>query len=241
MTDETEGRNAERGFRRIGSLLPSNLPSLTNLDLMDEARRTISETTGIRNLPAEPSSTGPQHSVSGAERKPAELVLAARSAASERDSKAAIQELLRRQLGSCGDEVYSSRFGVDGQYEPHLDSIRLPAASLEAFMQTWGLVEPLTTPARNDPKAQRKIAEEWARLRAVTISRNEADLDAELGMDTVLDELERYPADCVLRALKAWRNGHKWRPSLSEILTEVQWRARYRRRLREAFEKIGVS
>jgi hypothetical protein len=179
--------------------------------------------------------------VSGAGRKLAELVSLARSADSERGSQTAIRELLQSLLGSCGVEASSSRLGVDGQYDSILESIVLPAAPVEALRLAWSLIEPLTKPARDDAGAQRRISEEWARMRASTISHAEADTDAELAMDTALDEIERYPADCVIRALKAWRNGHKWRPALSEILAEVQRRARYRQCLRRAFEDRGVA
>lgn len=149
--------------------------------------------------------------------------------------------MLRALLGSSPEEVSSSRWGADGQFEPHLDRIEIPAQSVDRLKAAWDLVAPLCCRAMDDPGAQRKIVEEWTRVKAVTIGRADQDSDSDLATDTILDELDRYPADCVIRALKSWRAANKWRPSLADILGDVQWRARYRQCVREAFERAGVA
>jgi hypothetical protein len=52
-----------------------------------------------------------------------------------------------------------------------------------------------------------------------------------------VDELCRFPIDCVVRALGAWRRNDKWRPALAEILSDVRWRAAPRLKARAAIRK----
>ncbi len=144
-----------------------------------------------------------------------------------------------RRLGSSPDVVLRSRF-VDGQYDGELERVALPACDAATLAQAWREVEPLCRPAREDRGAERRIIEEWARTLSVTAGRAGRGIDDELAADTIADELGRYPADCVLRALRSWRLARKWRPTLSEILADVQWRARYRTQLRNAFARAGV-
>lgn len=235
----------DHGFRPIGSLLPTSLPSPKASGSTAGQPPTTSGIIGFPDRAAHSSSTGMRPSMSGAERKLAEQ---AATANSDRESKAALTALLEAYFGRRPAEVSSSTYGPDGQYEPRLEEIRLPrpAGMTDSVWRAqaravWMLLEPLCRPAREDAGAMRRILEEWGRMRAVTISRAESANDADLATDTVLDELEKYPADCVIRALVAWRNGHKWRPSLSEILAEVQWRSRYRRCLKAAFVQAGVA
>jgi len=130
---------------------------------------------------------------------------------------------------------------ADGQYAGDIARITLPACDADTLARAWNQVEPLCRPARDDRVAERRIIEEWARTVAVTAGRPGQGVDEELAIDTVVEALVRYPADCVLRALRNRRAAHKWRPTLSEILADVQWRTRYREALREAFVRAGVA
>ena len=173
-------------------------------------------------------------------RSPAALVTAAQQASSEREAREALKALLAQRLGSSPAEVLRSRF-VDGQYAGTIERLELPACDAATLAQAWCEVEPLCRPAREDRGAERRIIEEWARTVSVTAGRAGRGVDDELAADTIAEELSAYPADCVLRALRSWRQGKKWRPTLCEILADVQWRARYRTKLREAFERAGVA
>ncbi|TXL80362.1 hypothetical protein FHP25_04845 [Vineibacter terrae] len=130
---------------------------------------------------------------------------------------------------------------ADGQYDGDIARIVLPAGDALTLAQAWREVEPLCRPASSDRDAERRIIEEWARTVAVTAGRPGHGIDDELAIDTIVEALIRYPADCVLRALQNRRAAHKWRPTLSEILADVQWRARYRSALRDAFARAGVD
>ncbi|TWT11558.1 iron-containing alcohol dehydrogenase [Reyranella sp. CPCC 100927] len=136
--------------------------------------------------------------------------------------------------------VWRSTF-TDGQYDGDIARIDLPAVDADRLADAWRCIEPSCRPAGADRAAQRRIVEEWARTVAVTAGRAGQGVDDELAIDTVVEALVRYPADCVLRALKNRRAAHKWRPTLSEILADVQWRARYREALRDAFVRAGVA
>ncbi len=135
--------------------------------------------------------------------------------------------------------VWRSTF-TDGQYDGDIARIDLPAVDADRLADAWRQVAPLCRPARDDRAAERRIIEEWARTIAVTAGRPGQGVDEELAIDTVVEALARYPADCVVRALRNRRAAHKWRPTLSEILADVQWRARYREALREAFVRAGA-
>jgi hypothetical protein len=151
-----------------------------------------------------------------------------------------MQALLARRLGSSPVVVLRSAF-TDGQYDGDIERIALPACDAATRALAWREIEALCRPAGEDRDAERRIIEEWARTVAVTAGRPGQGVDDELAIDTVVDALIRYPADCVLRALQNRRAAHKWRPTLSEILADVQWRARYRTALREAFARAGVG
>ena len=136
--------------------------------------------------------------------------------------------------------VWRSTF-ADGQYDGDIARIELPAVDADRLVAAWHCIEPSCRPAETDRAAQRRIVEEWARTVAVTAGRAGQGVDDELAIDTVAEALAHYPVDCVLRALKNRRAAHKWRPTLSEILADVQWRARYRSALCEAFARAGVA
>jgi uncharacterized protein YegJ (DUF2314 family) len=84
---------------------------------------------------------------------------------------------------------------------------------------------PLCAPASDDPAHERLILSELARTLAVSIGRARQGIEDDVALDTMNEELARFPMDCVVRAPQSWRRNDKWRPSLAELLADVRWRA----------------
>ncbi len=134
---------------------------------------------------------------------------------------------LRRLSGSCAAVAWTARsvIGGDGQFDSELTGLSgLPRdpATLRAM---HAALSPICAPAAADPEHERLIVSELARTLAVTIGRARQGVDDDVALDTMTDELARFPVDCVARALGSWRRNDKWRPSLAELLADVRWRA----------------
>lgn len=134
--------------------------------------------------------------------------------------------LLRQLSGSCNAVGWVWRDAIaGGQFDSELVGVRgLPRerATLLALHQA---IAPLCAPASANPDDERLIVSELARTLAVTVGRERRGVDEDVALDTMTDELARFPVDCVVRALSSWRRNDKWRPSLAELLGDVRWRA----------------
>lgn len=166
---------------------------------------------------------------------------AARQALTERESQQLVAASLERLLGSLPAVNTRSWTGDDGQFDSEITSIDLPNAASGALERAWAEVGPLCRPALAEPNGEALVAQEWARTIAVTAGTQRQGVDEDLAVEVVVGEVSRYPLDCVMRAMRARRNGYRWRPTLSELLGDIQWRARYRMALREAFQRSGVE
>jgi hypothetical protein len=134
---------------------------------------------------------------------------------------------LRRLSGSCAAVAWTARsvIGGDGQFDSELVGLSgLPRdpATLRAM---HAALEPICAPAVADPEHERLIVSELARTLSVTIGRARQGVDDDVALDTMTDDLARFPVDCVARALASWRRNDKWRPSLAELLADIRWRA----------------
>lgn len=236
MTEPKE----DRGFQRIGSLLPrivrSEHPSGSSTSGQSP---TNLPTTGDRSRASEASSsTGRQLSVIDCEKWRAEIT----GATTETEATASLDRLCAALLGSRPVWQRAHRFGTDDQYEVEITDIRLPATLTQVeIYEVWKALEPLCRPATGDAKACQQIVSEVARLFAVTPTGRDKIGNDDLAMDTIAMDLAEYPADCALRALRAARRGDRWRPSLSQIIDDVRWRAARRSALRAAFREAGVA
>jgi hypothetical protein len=233
-----------QGFRRIGSHLPPSVPSLSNSGSTPMLSPKNFETSGsVSPASADASSTGTPHSETAVAKLPAETetVQRARQALTERESQQLVAASLEQLLGSLPVVNSRSFTGEDGQFDSEITGIDLPNAAPGPMGQAWREVGALCRPARQEQNGEALIAQEWARTVAVTAGTQRQGVDEDLAIEVIVDEMAAYPIDCVLRAMRARRAGYRWRPTLSELLLDVQWRARYRQALREAFQRRGVA
>lgn len=134
---------------------------------------------------------------------------------------------LRRLSGSCGAVAWTWRnaIGGDGQFDSELTGLSGLPREHDTLLAMRAALSPICAPASADPDHERLIVSELARTLAVTVGRARQGVDDDVALDTMTDELARFPVDCVVRALASWRRNDKWRPSLAELLGDVRWRA----------------
>lgn len=231
----------ERGFRRIGNLMPMIGPSPSGSGSTPDKPATNSATTGSASpAPVAASSTGLRLSETAAET----LRSVVTGAVDEKAAKNSLAAMLARLLGISPAEAMREEtrgfYSEDGQYDYELTAVRLPPMDRATALAAWDLVGPLCEPAKRDRRHAAQVAEKFARMMSVMAGGKRDAAETELATDTMIDVLCDYPVDCVLRALEARMKGRVWRPSLAEILADVQWRARHRECLKAAFVKTGV-
>jgi hypothetical protein len=152
---------------------------------------------------------------------------------------------LRRLSGSCAAVAWTWRNAIagDGQFDSELAGLSGLPRERDTLLAMHAALWPICAPASADPEHERRIVSELARTLAVTIGRARQGIDDDVALDTMTDELARFPVDCVVRALASWRRNDKWRPSLAELLGDVRWRAAPRlaalRSLEAALESPG--
>jgi len=147
--------------------------------------------------------------------------------------------LLVRLSGSCNGVAWSARegYGADGQFQSEIVAVSGLPADVDRLTAMRDALAPICAPAKADPRHERMIVSELARTLAVTVGRERKGVDEDVALDTMTDELARFPVDCVVRALGSWRRNDKWRPSLAELLTDIRWRAAPRMAAMESVEK----
>lgn len=135
--------------------------------------------------------------------------------------------LLRLLSGSCAAAAWSTRdgYGSDGQYQAEIVAVTGLPSDPDRLRAMHDALAPICAPASADQAHERVIVSELTRTMAVTIGRERKGVDDDAAIDTMVDELARFPVDCVVRALGAWRRNDKWRPSLAELLADIRWRA----------------
>ncbi|TNE58633.1 MAG: hypothetical protein EP341_03185 [Sphingomonadales bacterium] len=94
----------------------------------------------------------------------------------------------------------------------------------------------LTAPAPKDSII------EWLTMCAVlTASAKDDDMTSDLKLKLFASKLSAYPGDVVKHALDAWPDTHKWFPTWSELLTEIERMSDIRPAIVERVrEKIGA-
>lgn len=231
----------DQGFRQIGSLMPRVRPMPAPEDLIPERQQPPSATTGTpaaSNLPT--SSIGAPHGGHGAVVPTTSPELQAIIApASERASRQAVAALLQRLNESSSAVAWIERtvYGKDGQADFEIVGVKGLTANRAALLAMDDALAPICAPARDDPQAERRIVVEVSKLLAVTAGRKREGGDDDLAMETIIDDLSAYPADCVLRALGAMRRGSHWRPTLAALIIDTEWRAAPRLKARESVRK----
>lgn len=134
---------------------------------------------------------------------------------------------LRRLSGSSAAVAWTWRNAIagDGQFDSELTGLGGLPRARDTLLAMQAALAPICAPASADPEHERLIVSELARTLAVTVGRARQGIDDDVALDTMTDELARFPVDCVVRALASWRRNDKWRPSLAELLGDVRWRA----------------
>ena len=154
---------------------------------------------------------------------------------------------LRRLSGSSGAVAWTWRSAIagDGQFDNELTGLGGLPRERDTLLAMRAALLPICAPASADPEHERLIVSELARTLAVTVGRARQGIDDDVALDTMTDELARFPVDGVVRALASWRRNDKWRPSLAELLGDVRWRAAPRlaalRALEAALEGPGSA
>ena len=80
-------------------------------------------------------------------------------------------------------------------------------------MQLLAIVEKQLEPARPE-----MVVAELARVRALTVSRDQSTHDLELVAAAYAVELRQYPAEVVKQVLRAWPRSHRFWPALAELI-----------------------
>lgn len=168
------------------------------------------------------------------------MVDAVQTATTEAEAKQALDHMLTQLFGRSIEWKHKVSFGGDGQFDTELEAAYLPRSERSELVRAWDALAPLCEPAIHDRKACAEIGADLARLFSVTPVGKSAYGSENLAVDTMLNDLCEYPADCVRRALTVARRGDRWRPSLSQIIDDVRWRARPRSALRAAFREAGI-
>lgn len=242
MANQDEsGKPEGRGLTPIGSLMQRIVHTPRGLTSMPMSSARNSETTGsVSPAPKVASSTGQPPSETAASNLPAlrDEARAVTEPETEAESKRAVMALLRRRSGSQGvvDWSYRDRI-VDEQFDTELVGVvGLPNDRAALLAMDDALTE-ICRPAGSTAEGEAMVLREVTRTMAVTAGRTRKGQDDEVAIDVFVDELCRFPADCVARALGSWRRNDKWRPSLAEILSDVRWRAAPRLKARECVRK----
>lgn len=225
----------EQGFRAIGNPLTRIGHLRPVLDSTATPSPQSSGTTGVPSpAPRDASSTGRALSATAVEKSRREVG----AATDERSSVENLNRFLASLIGSAPDWQSAHKYGPDGQFENEIVAVEF---ARPLTTEAWAALRPLCEPAAHDAQACRQIAQEVARLFAVTPAARTQGSNDELAADTIAMELAEYPADCALRALRSARLGDRWRPSLSQIIDDVRWRSRRRAVLLDAFRKAGIA
>lgn len=242
MDKGNQGKNAGHDWTPLGSRLPKivNTPNASASTPTSSARN--SGTTGSASLArAVASSTGRPRSETDASSLPVvqDEARTVTGAETEADSKKAVLALLRRRGGSQNvvDWSYRDTYGPDGQFDTELAGVvGLPSDRASLLAMDDALL-PLCRPAGATAQDEATVLAEVTRTMAVTAGRTRDGQDNDVAVDVFVDELCRFPVDCVVRALGSWRRNDKWRPALAEILADVRWRAAPRLKARAAVRK----
>lgn len=249
MNHDESGKTAGHAWTPLGSRLPKIVRMPSSSASTPTSSGKSSETSG----PASParaaaSSTGRLHSETAVSNLPAPLdeVRAITAPATERQSRNAVAALLQRLNGSSGAVAWIDKpiFGPDGQSDFEIVGVKGLTSDRAALLAMEDALEPVCRPARQDPEAERRIVVEVSKLFAVTAGRKREGSDDDLALETIVDDLSAFPADCVLRALGAMRRGSHWRPTLAALIVDTEWRAKPRlaamKTIRKALEAGNV-
>lgn len=118
--------------------------------------------------------------------------------------------------------------GADGQSDFEIVGVRGLTKDREALVLLDRQLTPICAPACSTGRGEVEIASEITKTLAVTAGREKGRNNDDIALEVLVDELGKYPLDCVKRALGAWRRNEKWRPTLADLLKDVEWRAKPR-------------
>jgi hypothetical protein len=218
MTD-----NEAHGFRRIGSLIPSNSPLPQNAGSMPERRSNASGITGSRSPGSKGANAiGARHGATGAVARPD--LTRDDWERDPRETTAALVALLplsvRQQLRAHYEDRVDPEFGWDGEVAGY--SIK-DAIAEDAQAEARALIEPAIRPIEDE-----QVWSELGRLRASCKARPETLEEQSLVWRVLAEECAEYPADVVVHVLRAWARRETFTPSLAELRARLQRASRSR-------------
>ena len=158
------------------------------------------------------------------------LSLALSPAANDQNLEAALPSGLRQALVPVVSQSFQQ-----GGYQENLTRFEIkagtdPAEISAALSQVRSALAPCPSST---------CRRELTRLKAVTASRDRAEIDETLMAQAYLDELQAYPADVVVDACRSLARSSRFFPSLAELTDALDWRVARRRRLGEALERAA--
>ena len=204
----------ERGFQPIGGLLPKIEPLLSNTASTPTAPRNPSGTTGMA-APARKgsSSTGQQRGGTG---------VAVRTVGAIAETDRNLAALLERSANCLVSWEMQDVIGPDGQWEM---TVRVPsyADPSPAYRQAYEeATAPLPLP---------EIMKSLGKLRLLTSSKSDTDVDIKLQIAAYAEQILEYPADVARYVLSTQHKHSKWWPAWSEIGARLDLHNRQRHAL----------
>lgn len=227
MAEQADEENRGRGSRPIGSLARGVVNSLgrtvTTISGSSEKLPTAGTTT-TRRATSSPITTLPGEPGYGT-RQISHLVATASAADLHRDPAV----LLPQSVTSCLAAAWTDGDTGHG-WDGYVGRYELTAEPPDRDLAVARLIadEALL------PSPERMVLAELARLRALTVSRDQSTTDLELIAAAYTDELVKYPPDAVKEVLREWPRSQRFWPSMAELTERLERLVKPRRALREA-------
>jgi len=225
----------DRGFRQIGTPIPSNSPLPKIAGLTQRRQPSASATIGSRlPAPTGASAIGERPGATGAVARPNPTQDWERD---PRETTAGLVASLPPRIASLLRARYEDRvdleFGWDGEVAGYdLNSEADKGLCGDALRLIELFVEPL---------GDQRIVAEIARLRVSCKARAEVEDDMTLAMRVLAEECAEYPADVVMHVLRSWAKREVFTPSLAELRARLQRASRSRQSLMTALSNPSPS
>lgn len=151
------------------------------------------------------------------------------------DRVGGLPSLLRSYMHVVGERtVFTDRYGYEGSWPSEIKvRIDAPDEVVAIARRALAAYEELCRPL-----ADRDLAEELTRLRSTAKAARETDQEFGVGLDTMMDELARYPADLAVWAIRFWRRNEKFYPAPSELHQLIERRLTGRNAIMDALRRM---
>lgn len=228
MADQNE--NLQPTYpRTLGEILEA-LPLQANSVSTQSGNAESSSITGADAVTLAPIGKPPSETVLGKLRNIAQNV----NRGSLMDDRE-LEMLLVQHFGSrlVHKKKFDHVYRADGGYEPKVIGNDVSIDGLgDAEMKLFDAIDFL-----NKPASQQFVAGKLAQLRMVMARASESQNDIEIVIATYAEHIRRYPQDIVAHVIDRCIHTRKWFPLISELCSEMEAFASFRRAVRAAFEE----